>query len=125
MYRAGVVVVIGHLGVTIGKSEYFARTYLIPFSVEVLPLPPIPNNQVINTGLVGDWNFQTSITTKSIQENEPFTIQIEAQGLGNPKLVNPIDLSREGFPSVKKSDDFESRINIAIRIKLVEYVINL
>ena len=101
----------GHLGVTVGRSKYFARTYLIPFSIEVLPLPPIPNNQAIKTGLVGDWDFQTAITTNSIEKNEPFTIQIEAQGLGNPKLGNPIDLSREGFPSVKKSDDFESRVS--------------
>lgn len=115
LYLTDLGISTGHLGVTIGNSEYFARTYLIPFSIEVLPLPPIPNNQVINTGLVGDWDFQTSITTKSILENEPFTIQIEAQGLGNPKLVNPIDLSREGFPSVKKSDDFESRMRRSAR----------
>ena len=115
LYFTDLGISTGHLGVTIGNSEYFARTYLIPFSIEVLPLPPIPNNQVINTGLVGDWDFQTSITTKSILENEPFTIQIEAQGLGNPKLVNPIDLSREGFPSVKKSDDFESRMRRSAR----------
>jgi len=100
----------GHLGVTVGRGTYQARTYLIPFSIEVLPLPPLPNNQAINTGLVGDWEFHSAISTKSIEKNEPFTIQIEAQGLGNPKLVNPIDLSREGFPSVKKTDDFESNL---------------
>ena len=100
----------GHLGVTIGREEYFARTYLLPFKIEVLPLPPLPNNLAINTGLVGDWDFYPAITTKSIKENDPFTIQIEARGLGNPKLINPIDLSREGFPSVKKSEDFVSKI---------------
>ena len=110
LYFTDLGVSTGHLGGTLGHSQHFARTYLVPFKINVLPLPPLPNNQAINTGLVGDWQFYPSLSTKSIEENEPFTIQIEANGLGNPNLLNPVDLSREGFPSVSKSDGFISRL---------------
>ena len=93
--------VSGHLGMTLGRGVNI-RTYLIPFSFEVVPLPPIPNDRVINTGLVGDWKLIPQRTPSQIEANQPFKIDLRLQGKGDPNRRNEFDFSRQGFPSVER-----------------------
>jgi len=92
--------VSGHLGMTFGLEE-FKRTRLIPFKFNVIPLPPPPNERLINTGLVGNWTINSSITPSILSANRPLEIRLEIKGRGNPNLRNDFDFSREGFSSVE------------------------
>lgn len=98
----------GHFSMTIGTSKDQARTHVLPFKIEVLPIPPLPNDQAIDTGLVGNWQIESQILPPEIQVAKPFTINIAMSGHGNPDLRNVIDLSTNGFPSV--NTEFESRV---------------
>ena len=71
------------------------------FEIEVLPIPPIPNNQAIDSGLVGDWEFQIDYRPLQPAASRPFIIDISITGQGNPNLRNDFDFSRQGFPSVE------------------------
>jgi tetratricopeptide (TPR) repeat protein len=91
--------VSGHLGMTFGLGQ-FARTHLIPYKFDVVPLPPPPNERLINTGLVGNWTITSSISPSVLSANRPLEIRLDIQGRGNPNLRNDFDFSREGFSSV-------------------------
>ncbi|MCH1500577.1 MAG: tetratricopeptide repeat protein [Akkermansiaceae bacterium] len=93
----------GHLSATLGTSRIRSRhrTHVIPFEIEVLPIPPIPNNQAIDSGLVGDWEFQIDYRPLQPAASRPFIIDISITGQGNPNLRNEFDFSSEGFPSVE------------------------
>lgn len=93
--------VSGHLGMTLGRGQNI-RTYLIPFKFEVLPLPPLPNDRVINTGLVGNWKLIPLQAPSRIQTNKSFKIGLRLQGKGDPNRRNEFDFSRNGFPSVER-----------------------
>lgn len=93
--------VSGNLGMTLGRGQDM-RTYLIPFKFEVIPLPPLPNDRVINTGLVGDWKLISLQTPSRIQENKAFKIGLRLEGKGDPNRRNELDFSRNGFPSVER-----------------------
>jgi len=101
----------GHLSSTLGVSSSTRRTHLIPFSIEVLPLPPLPNSQAIDSGLVGQWKFRSSVSPRQPAPSEPLSIRIAIEGLGNPKLRNKLDFSGEGFPSVETDWSFSENTN--------------
>ncbi len=67
-----------------------------PVSVSVQPLPTAPANF---SGAVGKFDIRSSITTKSVRENDAITIKLDVSGNGNIKLINPPKIS---FPA-----DFE------------------
>lgn len=100
----------GHLSATLGTSRALSRmrTHVLPFEIEVLPIPPLPNDQAIDTGLVGDWEFETQIRPRKPVATQPFAIEIAITGQGNPDLRNQLDLSAGGFPSV--GTEFEPRV---------------
>lgn len=91
----------GHLSATIGRHPNYSRTHVLPFSIKVAPLPPLPNDQAINTGLVGEWQFGFQVTPRKPEVSKPLEILVAVQGSGNPKLRNNIDFSGEGFPSIE------------------------
>ena len=91
----------GHLGATLGTSPGEMWTHVIPFQIEVLPLPPLPNDRAIDTGLVGRWEFQSYVTPETPVASEPLKIWLNVSGKGNPKLRNKLDFSGEGFPAVE------------------------
>ena len=93
----------GNLSATLGTSRIRSRhrTHVIPFEIEVLPIPPIPNNQAVNSGLVGDWEFEVDYRPLQPEASRPFIIDISISGQGNPNLRNDFDFSTEGFPSVE------------------------
>lgn len=93
----------GHLSATLGISQIRSRhrTHVIPFEIEVIPIPPIPNNQAIDSGLVGDWEFKTDYRPLQPVATRPFIIDISITGQGNPNLRNDFDFSSQGFPSVE------------------------
>lgn len=101
----------GHLSATMGTSgaSNRLRTHVLPFEIEVLPIPPLPNDQAIDTGLIGDWDFEADFRPARPRAAQPFEINIEVTGLGNPQLRNQIDISCDGFPSVESS--FEPRVS--------------
>ncbi len=67
-----------------------------PVSVNVLPLPTAPAGF---SGAVGKFDIRSSITSKSVRENDAITIKLDVTGNGNIKLINPPKIS---FPA-----DFE------------------
>ena len=99
----------GHLGMTLAKIERnreghmvdYERTYLIPFRFNVVPLPPIPSESLVNTGLVGDWEISAAIGPSVPTANQPLHIQLDLTGRGDPTLRREFDFSREGFASVE------------------------
>lgn len=93
----------GSLSATLGTSRIRSRqrTHVIPFEIEVLPIPPIPNNQAFDSGLVGDWEFEVDYRPFQPAASRPFIIDISITGQGNPNLRNDFDFSSEGFPSVE------------------------
>jgi len=101
--------VSGHLGMTmsvmargeVGQLVSHERTYLVPFRLNVIPLPPLPNERVVNTGLVGDWSIEASVSPRTPAANEPLQIRIDLSGQGDPNLRREFDFSREGFASVE------------------------
>ncbi|MFT6181545.1 MAG: tetratricopeptide (TPR) repeat protein [Paracoccaceae bacterium] len=92
----------GHLSATLGTSSALSRkrTHVLPFEIEVLPIPALPNDQAIDTGLVGDWQFEPQIRPRKPMAAKPLDIEIAITGQGNPDLRNQLDLSADGFPSV-------------------------
>ncbi|MGJ8697738.1 MAG: tetratricopeptide repeat protein [Verrucomicrobiaceae bacterium] len=100
----------GNLGLTLSSGQ-FARTYLIPFSFNVLPLPPLPNDRVVNTGLVGDWAIRSRISPSQITTDQPFEITVYLQGRGDPNLRTEFDFSRDGFRSVEAKFTGETSTN--------------
>ena len=91
----------GHLSMTLGTtgSPSTRRTHVLPFEIEVLPLPPLPNDQAFDTGLIGDFEIESRHSPAQPLVERPFKIRLEIKGQGNPNLRNEIDLSAEGFPS--------------------------
>ena len=100
----------GHLSATLGTSGASARlrTHVLPFEIEVIPIPPLPNDKAVDTGLIGDWELEADFRPSQPQAAQPFEINISVTGQGNPKLRNQIDFSSDGFPSVESS--FEPRV---------------
>jgi len=100
----------GHLSATLGtsRSSSHIRTHVLPFSIEVLPIPELPNDQAIDTGLVGDWQIESRISPRQPQEAKPLLIEMAITGQGNPDLRNNLDLSAPGFPSV--NSDLQPRV---------------
>ena len=101
----------GHLSATMGTSGASSRlrTHVLPFEIKVIPIPPNPNDQAIDTGLIGDWKFEADFRPRQPQAAHPFEINIAVTGLGNPKLRNQIDFSSDGFPSVESF--FQPRVS--------------
>lgn len=97
--------VTGHLSATLGTSSNIddRRTHIIPFEIEVLPIPPLPKDEAINTGFIGDWEFTSHMHPLKPQPSKPLDILIGISGLGNPDLRNQLDLSSHGFPSIKSN----------------------
>lgn len=95
----------GHLSATIGTTRTLLnlRTHVLPFEITVLPIPPLPNNQAFNTGLVGDWEFEANHRPAQPIASRAFTIDLKITGQGNPNLRNDFDFSAEGFPSVESN----------------------
>ena len=95
----------GHLSATLGtsRSTFQHRTHVTPFEIEVLPIPPIPNDQAFNTGLVGDWQFDAEYRPKQPTASNPIRIQMSITGQGNPDIRNDFDFSTQGFPSVESN----------------------
>ncbi len=100
----------GHLSATLGTSGSRSRlrTHVLPFEIEVLPIPTLPNDQAIDTGLIGDWQLESQIRPRQPQEAKPLSINISITGQGNPDLRNDFDLSADGFPSV--GTEFQPRV---------------
>jgi len=100
----------GHLSATLGTSgsRNRIRTHVVPFEIEVLPVPPHPNDQAIDTGLIGDWQFESRIRPRTPRPAQPLRIDVSIQGQGNPSLLNSINLAAEGFPSVES--ELEPRV---------------
>jgi hypothetical protein len=67
-----------------------------PVSVNVSPLPTPPAGF---SGAVGKFDIRSSITARSVRENDAITIKLDVTGNGNIKLINPPKIS---FPA-----DFE------------------
>ncbi|MCK9413173.1 MAG: BatD family protein [Prolixibacteraceae bacterium] len=67
-----------------------------PVSISVSPLPTPPAGF---SGAVGKFDIRSSITAKSVRENDAITIKLDVTGNGNIKLINPPKVS---FPA-----DFE------------------
>lgn len=67
-----------------------------PVSVNVSPLPTPPEGF---SGAVGKFDIRSSITSRSVRENDAITIKLDVTGNGNIKLINPPKIS---FPA-----DFE------------------
>ncbi len=67
-----------------------------PVSISVSPLPTPPAGF---SGAVGKFDIRSSITAKSVRENDAITIKLDVTGNGNIKLINPPKIS---FPA-----DFE------------------
>lgn len=67
-----------------------------PVSVNVQPLPAAPTEF---SGAVGKFDIRSSISAKSVRENDAITIKLDITGNGNIKLINPPKIS---FPA-----DFE------------------
>ncbi len=67
-----------------------------PVSINVLPLPTAPAGF---SGAVGKFDIRSSITAKSVKENDAITIKLDVNGNGNIKLINPPKIT---FPA-----DFE------------------
>jgi len=67
-----------------------------PVSVNVSPLPAPPEGF---SGAVGKFDIRSSITSRSVRENDAITIKLDVTGNGNIKLINPPKIS---FPA-----DFE------------------
>lgn len=95
----------GHIGATIGTSSRAFRTHLIHFKTKVLPLPPIPNEQALNSGLVGDWAINSRMSPRQPLPGEKLEIRIGVRGKGNPNLRKDWDFSKDGFPSSEISFD--------------------
>jgi len=67
-----------------------------PVSVSVSPLPTPPEGF---SGAVGRFDIRSSISSRSVRENDAITIKLDVTGNGNIKLINPPKIS---FPA-----DFE------------------
>jgi hypothetical protein len=67
-----------------------------PVSVNVSPLPTPPEGF---SGAVGNFDIRSSISSRSVRENDAITIKLDVVGNGNIKLINPPKIS---FPA-----DFE------------------
>jgi hypothetical protein len=67
-----------------------------PVSVNVQALPTAPSGF---SGAVGKFDIRSSITAKSVKENDAITIKLDVNGNGNIKLINPPKIT---FPA-----DFE------------------
>ena len=67
-----------------------------PVSVNVQALPTTPAGF---SGAVGKFDIRSSITAKSVKENDAITIKLDVTGNGNIKLINPPKIT---FPA-----DFE------------------
>lgn len=105
LYFTKLGTVTGHLSATLGTSSSVSdrRTHLIPFEIEVLPIPPLPKDEAIDTGLIGDWEFTSHMHPLKPRPSKPLEILVGISGLGNPDLRNQLDLSSHGFPSVKSN----------------------
>ena len=93
----------GDLSITLGTSsrQSSRRTHVIPFEIEVVPLPPLPNDQAFDTGLIGDFEIEASYHPAQPAAERPFQIRASIKGQGNPNLRNEFDFSADGFPSSK------------------------
>lgn len=105
-YRARIVCaklgeVRGHFGMTF-RSGTNERTFLKPYKFNVVPLPPLPNENIINSGLVGDWDIKARVSPSRITTSKPVEIAITIEGQGDPGLSNEFDFSTAGFPSVDR-----------------------
>ena len=67
-----------------------------PVSINVSPLPSPP---AAFSGAVGKFDIRSSITAKSVRENDAITIKLDVNGNGNIKLINP--------PKINFPADFE------------------
>jgi len=101
----------GHLSATLGTDSAKRRTHVIPFNIEVLPLPPLPNSRAIDSGLIGEWKIQSSVSPPQPLASKQLSIRVAVQGSGNPKLRNRLDFSGEGFPSVEDDWHFNANPN--------------
>lgn len=101
LYFTRLGTVTGNLAATMGTSPSEQRTQVLPFKIEVLPLPPLPNDQALNTGLVGRWDFQSQILPRQPLPSSPLKIRLQVTGQGNPRLRNEFNFAGEGFPSVE------------------------
>ncbi len=95
----------GHLAATLGtsRSQTRQRTHVVPFEIDVLPIPPLPNDRAFDTGLVGDWQLEARHRPNQPIASRAFTIDLTITGQGNPNLRNDFDFSAEGFPSVESN----------------------
>ncbi|MFW2386516.1 MAG: tetratricopeptide repeat protein [Akkermansiaceae bacterium] len=93
--------VSGHLGMTM-SSGTDQRTFLKPFKFQVIPLPALPNDNVIDTGLIGNWEINTRISPSRIATNKPIELTMLMSGKGDPSRRKDFDFSRDGFPSVDR-----------------------
>lgn len=93
----------GHLSATLGTSRNPGThwTHVLPFEIPVVPLPPLPNDQAIDSGFIGDWEIEASYRPSQPIPARAFKINLEITGQGNPTLRNDFDFSAEGFPSVE------------------------
>lgn len=93
----------GHLSATLGtsRSSRTQRTHVLPFEIKVVPLPPLPNDQAIDTGLIGDWEIEANHHPSRPIPARSFVIRLAISGQGNPNLRNEWDFSAPGFPSVE------------------------
>ncbi len=91
----------GHLSMTLGttRSTRSHRTHVIPFEINVVPLPPLPNDQAFNTGLIGDFEIEASYHPAEPLPEQPLQVRLTLSGQGNPNLRNEFDFSADGFPS--------------------------
>jgi len=94
----------GHLSATLGTSRNPGthRTHVIPFEINVVPLPPLPNDQAFNTGLIGDFEIESSYRPAQPIATQPFVIRLAINGQGNPNLRNEFDFAADGFPSSER-----------------------
>ncbi|MGC6465252.1 MAG: tetratricopeptide repeat protein [Akkermansiaceae bacterium] len=111
LYFTEIGMATGHLSATLGTTSARQRTHLIPFKIEVLPLPPVPNSRAIDSGLIGRWDIQASVSPPQPLPSRQLSIRFAVRGKGNPKLRNKLDFSGEGFPSVESDWHYSSNPN--------------
>lgn len=93
-----------------------------PVGIEVLPLPPKPENF---SGAVGNFTIKSEVDNKKAAEGEPVTIKVELAGIGNIKaLPAPIFEETGDFKSYEPKDSMEiSTLNELIAgTKTFEYL---
>ncbi len=100
----------GHCYFSISSSDKrLSRVSLAQLDLPVKSVPPLPHENAVDTGLIGDWELRGLLSPRAIQPKEPLYLSIFAEGYGNPTLLRSLDFSRKGFSSIQLKSEHENR----------------